>query len=152
RLAARMGARLPAGLRRVRREGGPRRVHADRSVCRGGTGGILRGVQRIPLQRSAGTAAVDAEGGGASAEVLWGPVATEPCSVDLGRFPRSAEPADHGSALQAWRELDQEAGAAEFGGAGDFEFAAVAADDVLDDGQADAVAVHALVAAHPALQ
>src|SRR5690606_41111526 len=50
------------------------------------------------------------------------------------------------------REGDLEAGAAEFGGAADLEFAAVGGDDVLDDGQADAVALHAFVAAHALLE
>src|SRR5690606_34408009 len=50
------------------------------------------------------------------------------------------------------REGDLEAGATEFGGAADFQFAAVGRDDVLDDGQADAVALDALVAADAALE
>src|SRR5690606_8141022 len=53
---------------------------------------------------------------------------------------------------QAGREPDFEAGATEFARARYVELAAVAAHHVLHDRQADAVAVHAFVAAHAALQ
>src|SRR3546814_16135654 len=53
----------PTLFRSLRSRGRPRPRHPGRPLCGRGAGGILRGVQRVPLQRSAPPAGNIADGG-----------------------------------------------------------------------------------------
>src|SRR5690606_30418499 len=73
-------------------------------------------------------------------------------SRELLHLPTEAKSSRLKPLLQPGRQHDLELRPAQFLRTRDVQLAAVAADDVLHDRQPDAVALHALVAAHAALQ
>src|SRR5690606_16070949 len=70
-MAARLGEGFPAGLRRIRGRGRRRRRSRHRPVRGRSAGGILRRLQRIPLQRPGTAAGQLSAGGGALRALLW---------------------------------------------------------------------------------